>query len=54
MACLPIVIYGDKILRAKSRPVEVFSNSVATLAEDMIETMHSLNALGLPFLKALR
>ncbi len=38
---------GDEILRKKARPVEVFDEKLKELAEDMIETMHKNNGVGL-------
>ena len=47
MALLPIRKYGDPVLRAKAKPVEIFDESLATLAEDMIETMRDAEGIGL-------
>lgn len=38
---------GDEILRKKARPIEVFDEKLKELAEDMIETMHKNNGVGL-------
>ena len=38
---------GDEILRKKARTVEVFDEKLKELAEDMIETMHKNNGVGL-------
>ena len=38
---------GDEILRKKSREVEVIDDKVKELIQDMIETMHVLNGVGL-------
>lgn len=44
---LPIVRYNDPILRKKGAPVKVFDKALATLAGDMIDTMHDANGIGL-------
>lgn len=38
---------GDEILRKKSRDVEVIDEKLQTLIDDMIETMHKYNGVGL-------
>ncbi len=38
---------GDEILKKKSREVEVVDEKVQTLIDDMIETMHKYNGVGL-------
>lgn len=38
---------GDEILRKKAREVEKFDDKLRELAEDMIETMHKNNGVGL-------
>ena len=47
MALRNVVKYGDPILRKKSRTVEVFDQRIATLVEDMFETMYENNGVGL-------
>lgn len=47
MAILPIRIYPDPILRETCRPVETFDDELATLADDMVETMHDAPGVGL-------
>lgn len=37
----------DPVLRKKSRVIEVFDEKLKTLAEDMIETMHEADGVGL-------
>jgi peptide deformylase len=44
---LPIFEYGDPILRAKGKPVEDIDDRIRELAENMIETMHAANGVGL-------
>ncbi len=38
---------GDEILKKKSRQIEVIDDKVKDLAQDMIETMHKFNGVGL-------
>lgn len=38
---------GDEILRKKAREVEVIDNKIRELLEDMVETMHQFNGVGL-------
>ena len=47
MALLPIRKYGDPVLRAKAKPVEIFDAELAQLADDMIETMITAEGIGL-------
>jgi peptide deformylase len=47
MSLLPIRIYPDPVLRARSRPVEIFDQDLARLVEDMVETMHAAPGIGL-------
>src|SRR5688572_10437527 len=42
----PIVMYGDPVLRQKAKDIEVGSD-ILTLVEDMFETMHAANGVGL-------
>ena len=44
---LPIAQYGDAILRAKGKRVEKVDARIRELAENMIETMHAANGVGL-------
>lgn len=44
---LPIRLYGDPILRQKSRRIEAVDDSVLSLALDMLETMHDADGIGL-------
>lgn len=44
---LPIAYYGDPILRKKAKPVEKITDEIRQFVEDMIETVESLNGLGL-------
>jgi peptide deformylase len=44
---LPIVRYNDTILRKKGAPVKVFDAALATLAGEMIDTMHEAHGIGL-------
>ncbi len=47
MAVRTIREEGDEILRKKSREVEVIDEKIKELIEDMIETMHKANGVGL-------
>lgn len=47
MAIRNIVKDGDEILRKKCRNVEKFDDKLATLLEDMAETMHDADGVGL-------
>lgn len=48
MAKLPIVYEGTSaVLRKKSQPVRVVDSLVAQLMDDMVETMHASNGIGL-------
>ncbi len=38
---------GDEILKKKSREVEIIDEKLQTLIDDMIETMHKYNGVGL-------
>ena len=38
---------GDEILKKKSRDVEIIDEKLQTLIDDMIETMHKYNGVGL-------
>lgn len=44
---LPIVKYGNPILRAKGKPIAEVDSLVRSLASDMLETMHAANGVGL-------
>jgi peptide deformylase len=44
---LTIVRYNDPILRKKGAAVKVFDAGLATLAHDMIDTMHEAHGIGL-------
>lgn len=44
---LPIIKYGNPILRAKGRPIEEVGPHIRSLAADMLETMHAANGIGL-------
>jgi len=44
---LPIRKYGDPVLRAKGKRIEAVDDEIRALAENMLETMHSANGIGL-------
>ena len=47
MAKLQIRTVGDEVLRKTCRPVDAITPRVLTLLDDMIETMHAANGVGL-------
>ncbi|MGC8879788.1 MAG: peptide deformylase [Anaerolineae bacterium] len=47
MAIRPILYAGDPRLRQKAKPVKQFGPALKALADDMLETMHAANGLGL-------
>ena len=44
---LPILEYGDPILRAKGKPIGNIEDRIRELAANMIETMHAAKGVGL-------
>ena len=44
---LPISQFGDPVLRKRCREVDEVTDEIMTLVEDMIETMHEANGVGL-------
>ncbi|HEY8835886.1 MAG TPA: peptide deformylase [Chthoniobacterales bacterium] len=44
---LAIRKYGDPILRAKGKRIETVDDKILALAENMLETMHAANGVGL-------
>jgi peptide deformylase len=44
---LPIVKYGNPILRVKGKRIEEVDERIRSLAADMLETMHAANGIGL-------
>ncbi|MFN2442879.1 MAG: peptide deformylase [Thermoanaerobaculia bacterium] len=47
MAVLPIVKYGDPVLRTPTRRVETIDQEVLDLIEDMVKTMYAAPGVGL-------
>jgi peptide deformylase len=47
MAIYPIRTFGDPVLRLETKPITGITDSVRTLAEDMIETMYDAPGVGL-------
>ena len=47
MAIRKILKFPDQDLRIKAKPVETFDEELKTLTDDMFETMHSANGVGL-------
>jgi peptide deformylase len=44
---LPILQYGNPILRAKGKRIETIDDRIRELAANMLETMHGANGIGL-------
>ena len=44
---LPIYVYGEEVLREQTTPVEENSEELQQLIDDMIETMHGADGVGL-------
>ncbi len=44
---LPILQYGDPVLRAKGNRIEIIDDRIRELAANMIETMHAAHGVGL-------
>lgn len=44
---IPVTHYGNPVLRRKGEPVETFDDALKRLADDMVETMHATNGIGL-------
>lgn len=47
MSIIPITIYGDKILKEKTKPVNDIDSKLIKLIKDMFDTMHNANGIGL-------
>jgi len=47
VAIRKILKFPDQDLRIKAKPVETFDSELKTLTDDMFETMHSVNGIGL-------
>ena len=47
MTIRKILKFPDQDLRIKAKPVETFDEELKTLTQDMFETMHSVNGIGL-------
>jgi len=47
MALLPILLFPDKRLREKAKPVEKITPEIQTLIDDMAETMYAAPGVGL-------
>jgi len=47
MAELPIRYYGDPVLREKAQPITQVTDNLRQLAQDMGDTMHAANGIGL-------
>lgn len=47
MAIYPIRTFGDPVLRLETKPINEITDSVRTLANDMLETMYEAPGVGL-------
>ena len=47
VSVLPIIEYPDQILRKTAKPVVNFDKSLTNLVEDMINTLHDSQGIGL-------
>ena len=47
MALRKIVLKSDEVLRKKCKPVEKFDEKLWTLLDDMAETMHAADGVGI-------
>ena len=47
MAVLPIYVYDQAVLKKKARPVQKVDEDLVKFIEDMFETMHKANGVGL-------
>lgn len=47
MAILPIRIFGDPVLHSPAHPVNTWDQSLLTLVNDMVDTMHAAPGVGL-------
>ena len=47
MAILPIIVAPDPRLKVKSTPIDVVSEDIIRLMDDMLDTMYSANGIGL-------
>ena len=44
---LPIIYYGNKLLRKKCEPIEIITDEIKDLVENMIQTMDAQKGIGL-------
>ena len=47
MGLRPVTVYGDAILRKKTRRVTEINDDIITLIKDMFDTMRNANGIGL-------
>ena len=47
MAILPIYIYNQPVLRKKAKPIKSVDKKLVAFVDDMFETMHKANGIGL-------
>ncbi len=44
---LPVIAYGDPVLKRKAQPIELNDDSIQPLIDNMFETMYNANGVGL-------
>lgn len=44
---LPVVTYGNEVLRGKAAPVDAITDGIRSLARDMLESMYAARGVGL-------
>jgi peptide deformylase len=47
MAILPVTVYGDEILRNKTKPVDAVNEAIVASIKDMFDTMRNASGIGL-------
>ena len=47
MSSLPILVYGNQVLRKRAKPVAAVTPALKRLADDMLDSMYASNGIGL-------
>jgi len=47
MSILPVYVYGDDILRKKTKPIKNIDDDIVDFVNDMFDTMYKANGIGL-------
>lgn len=47
MAILPVTVYGDKILRKNTKPVDAVNDAIVAIVKNMSDTMRNASGIGL-------